>query len=285
MFSRLIGKNTFVCRKNSIVNKYIINFPRFSTTSRHNLIPDNIDDISSQTSTKNNSSSSSTSTASNDSSNSNKSMGTAVTVNAYYIARRIDLVKAHSGIYSKLKKSRLEEKSVTIEIDKAANQYVSVFSFGSVILFNIPFSQHIDHLKRIRESAIVTPLIPGNIDHIDKYKIIINPNLERPSVIKAEHVNIRSLDNKNIAIISTVIAQSVALDYYAETVDTMLDSFMKINMNIEKTGNFEDLRATGLYQLVAVNNRVFVTVLSRLGIFEGSDAAWENNDYHDTFEG
>ena len=45
-------------------------------------------------------------------------VGTMVTVNAYYIARRIDLVKAHSGVYSTLKKSRLEQKSVTIEIDK-----------------------------------------------------------------------------------------------------------------------------------------------------------------------
>lgn len=49
----------------------------------------------------------------------------------------------------------------------------------------------------------------------EDYKIMVNKNLDRPSVVKAEHVNIRSLNSNNIAIISTVMAQSVALDYYA----------------------------------------------------------------------
>ena len=39
-----------------------------------------------------------------------------------------------------------------------------------------------------------------------------------------------------------------------------------------------------LYRLVAQNNTVITNVLSKLGIFEGSDAAWESQDYHYTWE-
>ena len=35
-----------------------------------------------------------------------------------------------------------------------------------------------------------------------------------------------------------------------------------------------DLKTNQLYKLIATNNRVNGTVLSKLGIFEGSDAAW-----------
>ena len=40
-----------------------------------------------------------------------------------------------------------------------------------------------------------------------------------------------------------------------------------------------------LYKLIASNSTVIATVLSKLGIFEGSDAAWENSDYSSTWEG
>jgi hypothetical protein len=54
-------------------------------------------------------------------------------------------------------------------------------------------------------------------------------------------VNIRCLDDNNLVIIGTVMAQTVALDYYAVSVEKMLEAFMKMNRNIEETGNFDQL--------------------------------------------
>ena len=46
------------------------------------------------------------------------------------------------------------------------------------------------------------------------------------------------------------------------------------NIQIEERGiNMADLKTNQLYKLIATNNRVNGTVLSKLGIFEGSDAA------------
>jgi len=82
------------------------------------------------------------------------------------------------------------------------------------------------------------------------------------------------------------MSQTVSLDYYADNVDRMLESFMMMNLKVEMTGGnaINALDKQKLYRLVASNNTVITNVLSKLGIFEGSDAAWENADYHYTWE-
>ena len=101
-----------------------------------------------------------------------------------------------------------------------------------------------------------------------------------PSVIKAEHLNIRALDIHNLTIVATVMAQTVALDHYADFVDSMLSTFMKMNLKVEHMDGsksaVETLDKQHLYRLVASNNTVITNVLSKLSIFEGSDASWES---------
>ena len=91
------------------------------------------------------------------------------------------------------------------------------------------------HMSKIRQCEAVTMPVAETPKHTDDYKIIINDTIERPSAIKAEHVIIKRLDYKNLEIISTVMAQTVALDYYAESVDKMLEKFMTMNIKIEET--------------------------------------------------
>ena len=74
----------------------------------------------------------------------------------------------------------------------------------------------------------------------------------------------RSLDRNNIVIIGTVMAQTVALDHYAESVERMRVSFMQMNMKIEQSGNFDLLDKTDLYKLIASNNTVITNVLSKV---------------------
>jgi len=210
--------------------------------------------------------------------------GTKVAVKAYYLARSIDILRVHKSASYREKRQDFQSKSLTVTIDAANNQHISIFGYGPVVLFNIPESEHPEHLRLIKEAAALTPIAEG-LQHTDKYKIVIHDQLDRPSVIKATHVNLSSLDSKNLQIVSTVMAQTVSLDYYADKTDRMLESFMKMNNKIEESGNFDALNQTRLYRLVASNNTVITNVLSKLGIFEGGpDATWENSDYHYTWE-
>ena len=67
----------------------------------------------------------------------NNSRGIVINVKTYYIARNIDVMKVHSSLYD-TKYQQFDKKSVTITIDKELNQYISIFSYGSCVFFNIP---------------------------------------------------------------------------------------------------------------------------------------------------
>ena len=60
------------------------------------------------------------------------------------------------------------------------------------------------------------------------------------------------------------MAQTVALDHYAESVERMIVQFMNMNYKIEETGNFDLLDKKDLYKLVASNNTVITNVLSKV---------------------
>jgi len=210
--------------------------------------------------------------------------GVPVSVKAYYLARSIDILGLHRGSAYRDKRQDFQKKSLTVTINADNNQYVSIFGYGPVVLFNIPPEEHAEHLRLIKDASASLPIAEG-LQHNETFKVVIHNQLDRPSVIKATHVNVRALDGKNIQIVSTVMAQTVSLDYYADSVDRMLESFMKMNNKIEESGNFDALDKKGLYRLVASNNTVITNVLSKLGILEGGpDATWENSDYHYTWE-
>eukprot|EP01034_Spumella_vulgaris_P046824 gene46824-58395_t len=72
------------------------------------------------------------------------------------------------------------------------------------------------------------------------------------------------------------MAHTVALDYHAMSVNKMLASFTLMNESVRDTGSFKGLSEKELHKFVSLNNT--------LGIFEGTDAAWEDADYCFTWE-
>lgn len=64
----------------------------------------------------------------------------------------------------------------------------------------------------------------------------------------------------------------------------MLEIFMKMNTKLEETGRFKQDEQLKLYKLLASNNNVIANVISRLGILEGSDAGWEDDDADSTWQ-
>lgn len=210
------------------------------------------------------------------------SKGIPVFVKAYYVARGIELAGLHGKLYPSSKQEH-QPKSVTIHVNEKLNQYISIFNYGSVVLFNIPEEDHNNHIRMIKSASILP--IPEVQQHNESYKLLVHENLETPSVIHAEHLNIRCLDSSNITIVSVVMAQTVAMDYYAATVDKTITTFTNMNMRIQDTGDFNQLKEADLYKLIASNNMVFTNVLSKLGFFEGTDVAWEHAEYSTTWDG
>jgi uncharacterized Rmd1/YagE family protein len=126
------------------------------------------------------------------------SKGVPVIVKAYYVAREIDIMKIGGSLFSNAHQE-FQKKSVIITLNELGNQYISIFRYGSVVLFNIPIEEHSEYLRQIKDQAATFP-IAEELRFSDGYKVIVHETLENPSVVKAEHLNIRNLDKKNITI-------------------------------------------------------------------------------------
>ena len=66
------------------------------------------------------------------------------------------------------------------------------------------------------------------------------------------------------SLVGTVMAQAIALEYYAVELDRQLEIFMKMNANIQSSKNFRNMDDQELIKMVASNNIVMTNVLSKV---------------------
>lgn len=187
---------------------------------------------------------------------------TPVFVNSYFVANMIDVDKVNIDSIKKPLAKDFLAKSVTLTLNPAKHQYVTVFKFGGVVLFNIPEQEHMDYINAVRKSSTTNAF--ENIVHTESYKVLIHPNLEKPSAIKSTHVNIAALDLNNVVIVATVMAQSVAFDYYSDCLQQMLEQFMAMNQRIHHAGRVSDLNPMQLHKMIAATNILMSSVLSKV---------------------
>jgi uncharacterized Rmd1/YagE family protein len=83
-----------------------------------------------------------------------------VSVKAYYVARGIDVLRCHSKIYANYPQE-FQTKSVTIKINEELNQYITIFNYGSCVFFNIPETQQLEHLIKMKKAAVSNPVAEG----------------------------------------------------------------------------------------------------------------------------
>lgn len=161
-------------------------------------------------------------------------------VQAYYIARGIDILRVHASSYGS-RPTSFQSKSLTITVDEAKGQYISVFKYGSVVLFNVPEDEHSEHLLSIREAATGMS-IPPNLQHQEEYLIVADPLLSSKCTLKShDQLTVRKLDSNCVQIVGGVMAQTVALDYYAVLVEKMVETFMDMNVRLGETGKIDEV--------------------------------------------
>ena len=114
---------------------------------------------------------------------------------------------------------------------------------------------------------------------------MVDGALEKPSKMGGDRAVVRKLDLNNVAVMSTVMGQTVALDYYYVVVDNMLDTFTELNRTVERTGTFSAMEKERLFKIVAENNSIFIGMVSKLGLLERSDTAWNNSEYGGVWDG
>jgi uncharacterized Rmd1/YagE family protein len=203
-------------------------------------------------------------------------------VEAYYVAKTIDLAPlimstlARDAPRKKYTRTHLLIELPSDAAKKRANpSYVAVYRFGSVVFFNVSPRFQIQILEAVKRFA-AEPQAKG-FEPKDSFGVCVMPSAPRTRVTP-EHCIVPELNMNAVAVISEVMAQSVALESYSEIVDSLLDNFGSLNSEISSSSKVE-LDKKLLFSKIAQNNRIFIDLISKLRIKGRSEIAWEKMEY------
>jgi uncharacterized Rmd1/YagE family protein len=162
------------------------------------------------------------------------------------------------------------------------NQYIVVFSYGSVVFFNMVDKARLAFLNACIPYTL-SPL-PSNFWIEDDYNVMVNKHLNNWSKLSHDYITVRVLDSPNVQVISGVLGQTVAMEHYEREVTRMLSVFTQLNLHVEMDGEFR-MSKQKLFKMVAANNSIMTDVITNLGVLGRSDMAWKFAQYHDIWEG
>uniref|UniRef100_A0A7S1Z1N5 DUF155 domain-containing protein n=1 Tax=Ditylum brightwellii TaxID=49249 RepID=A0A7S1Z1N5_9STRA len=163
-------------------------------------------------------------------------------------------------------------------------RYVAIFRFGSVVFFNVSSKEAGKILEEIKKHG-TDPISPG-FERRENFEVAIKPGMqEKNAYVNGDFATVKELDMNSVAVISTIMGQTVALDSYNTLVDELLANFAIINSSVKQTGNFTVMEKEKLFKVVAQNNSLFIDMISKLGIKDRSDTAWNLSQYERIHEG
>jgi uncharacterized Rmd1/YagE family protein len=203
-------------------------------------------------------------------------------VEAFYAAKTIDLAPlADSDLATNVTRRKYNKDNLLLELSSKTAQsdsnpsYVAIYRFGSVIFFNVSPRIQVSMLQSIKKHAL-EPLAQG-LEQKDTFSVCVMPNASR-SRVTSEHCIVPNLNMNAVAVISEVMAQSVALESYNEIVDSLLEKFSVLNSNIS-TSSKMDLDKKMLFSKIAQNNRIFIDLISKIRIKKRNQIAWDQMEF------
>jgi uncharacterized Rmd1/YagE family protein len=162
-------------------------------------------------------------------------------------------------------------------------RYVAIFRYGSIVFFNVrpkDAGHVLDQIKKYSSEPIAR-----SFERKEHFEVAISPQMEQDAFVTSDFAMVKELNINNVAVLSTVMGQTVAFDSYSDVVDEMLATFDRINSTVKRTGNFTAMQKETLFKVVAQNNSLFIDMIAKLGIKDRSDTAWNNPQYEKIFEG
>jgi uncharacterized Rmd1/YagE family protein len=245
-------------------------------------------------------------------------------VQAFHAAHKIDLAAVVSKVFAQSGiRKMMERLSVVIQLpattpvartpqqqspqtpqqpapplpSSGPSRFVVVFRFGAVVFFNVPPREAADLLHKIKQHSR-EPVLSG-VERKENFCVHIQPDYDPleeqlhsgeggdppTKVVTGEYCVVQELNMKSVDVISNILAQSVALDAYNDTVDDLLANFSYINGTVKGRGSLTAIQRDSLFRTVAQNNSIFIEMVSKLGIKDRSTTAWNLSQYVDIHAG
>lgn len=202
-----------------------------------------------------------------------------IRVSAFHIAQTIDLPRAASIFAAIDGLERADRKNTSVfkyrqTKTNGSPTFFAIYPYGSLVFFNMAETETQTILKKVQ--AFTRPPLFNRQEY---FGVVVTKDLDTKSMdtdhhstVTGDYCMVPELEWNGVVVISNILAQSVALDSYADKVDELLGNFAKINSSVATTGNLTDKNT--LFKTVAQNNSIFIEMISKMRILDRSDTAW-----------
>mmetsp|Transcript_15494 Transcript_15494/g.17342 ORF Transcript_15494/g.17342 Transcript_15494/m.17342 type:complete len:444 (+) Transcript_15494:165-1496(+) len=230
---------------------------------------------------------------------------------AINVSRSIDLSKVTANVFTTKGVRKMRERlSVVLQLQSNSDttetaRFVAVFGYGSVVFFNVSPKETAQLIQDIKRYSIGTVL--SGKERKERYCVHVHPprisakkndssgfgvdiaiDEENDNtvndIVTGDYCIVPELNMKCVDVISNIMAQSVALDAYNDTVDQLLADFERINTKVTVEGNLTTVDRDKMFRAVAQNNTIFLR-LTKVGIKDRVDTAWNLSQYENVDEG
>lgn len=218
-----------------------------------------------------------------------------VRVRSVHAAQNFDVVKILQKVFSpdpKMMRHTFGKTSLIVQLKPNTPgepfRFVAVYRYGSVVFFNMTTQEAGKLLERIKQYG--TKSIAAGFERRENFGIVVQPqlaqlDLKNDQIVTGDYCAVESLDMNSVSVIASIMSQTVALDSFNDIAEALLTEFSSINTKVKQHGKFTDIEKNNLFRVVAQNNAIFIEMISKLGIKERSDTAWNLSEYEQIHEG
>lgn len=217
-----------------------------------------------------------------------------IRVRSVHASQTFDVVKVLSKVFTPdpaMMRHYFGKTSLIVQLKPSSPgepfRFVAVYRFGSVVFFNMTTRESgklLESIKQYGQKSIAT-----GFERRENFGVVVQPQLthmkEPMQVVTGDYCVVESLDMNSVSVIALILAQTTALDSYNDIAEELLENFAAINTRVRQSGRFTDMEKTGLFRVVAQNNSIFIDMISKLGIKERSDTAWNLSAFTEVYEG
>ncbi|MCL7028447.1 hypothetical protein MKW94_006734 [Papaver nudicaule] len=169
------------------------------------------------------------------------------------------------------------------KLSGSSHSYMVVFQHGSTVMFNVLDGEVDGYMKIIERHASELPETSKDGVSIQNYhiKYEVRENPELPMWMQGGQscLMLQHLDIDGICVISSVLGQSIVLDYYVRKVDGVIAAFTELPSG-RRTIRSYMMRKKRMYQLVGRANSTLAELLVKLELFERSEIVFmEDTNY------
>ncbi|MCC6277311.1 MAG: RMD1 family protein [Oligoflexia bacterium] len=148
--------------------------------------------------------------------------------------------------------------------------YVFLFNFGSVVFFNVPDNRQKEMLERARKVNA-----PESIAYTTADEFTLEITGEDRVEVGFNKVALKELTFEKVRLISMVLAESAALEYFELIVDDLLERTRQITDTLRKKGRLIR-NTTQLIKFIGFCLTTKQDIIANLYVVDAPDEVWED---------